>query len=141
MSVIPLLPERRRNRSNNTYEAIKLQLEWIQKEQDLKSFVLADSRGLILSFAGRAEDAHALAAYAPVVAACTDKNRYYDIVEKVAQFVPEANLQNIAFRTFEVEGETMHLCLLGDAGQLNHANIYRAVSGVRRIVDESRIAA
>lgn len=141
MSVIPLLPERRRNRSNNTYEAIRLQLEYILNEQGLRNFVLGDSRGLVLSFAGRSDDAHALAAFAPVVAHCTDKNRYYDVMDKISSFVPEANAQTVAFRTFELEGEMMHLCILGDAGRLNHANIYRAVSGVRRIMDQSRVAA
>lgn len=141
MSVIPLLPERRRNRSANTYEAIKLQLEYILKEQGLQNFTLGDSRGLVLAYAGRADDAHVLAAYAPVVANCTDKERYYEVLEKVQSFVPEVNAQSVAFRTFEVEGEVMHLCLLGEAGKLNHAHVYRAVSGVRRIVDQSRIAA
>ena len=139
MSVIPF--ERRRRRSTNTYEAIKFQLEHIFEKQGLLNFTLGDSRGLLLASAGREDDAHVLAAYAPVVAKCTSKTRYYDILDKIETFIPEASPSSLAFRRFEVDGEEMHLCILGEAGKLNHANIYRAVTGVRRILDETRIAA
>lgn len=141
MSVIEFSHERRRRRSNNTYEAIKFQLEHIFEKQGLRNFTLGDSRGLLLANAGRADDAHVLAAYAPVVAKCTTKSRYYDILEKIQDFVPEASANSVAFRTFVVDGEEMHLCILGEEGRLNHADIYRAVSGVRRILDEARKAA
>jgi hypothetical protein len=141
MSVIPFGHERRRRRSSNTYEAIKFQLEHIFEQQNLLNFVLGDSRGLLLANAGRSDDAHVLAAYAPVVAKCTTKSRYYDIVDKIQTFIPEASPSSVAFRTFVVDGEEMHLCILGEQGRLNHADIYRAVSGVRRILDEERKAA
>lgn len=139
MSVIPF--ERRRRRSTNTFEAIKLQLEYIFQEQGLTNFTLADERGLLIAHAGRTDDAHVFAAYAPVAAQCTDKERYYDLLERVRYNIPGVTASNIAFRTFEVEGHVMHLIIHGEAGRLNHANVYRAVSGVRRIFDESRIAA
>lgn len=141
MSVIQLLPERRRQRSSNTYEAIRLQLEYILEQHELCNFTLGDSRGLVLGYAGRADDAHVLAAYAPVVAKCVDKDHYYDVLEKVQNFIPGVTASSIAFRTFEVDGEILHLCIHGQEGKLYHANVYRAVSGVRRILDESRIAA
>ena len=140
MSVTQLC-ERRRQRSSNTYEAIRLQLEYILQEQGLSNFVLGDSRGLVLGYAGHGDDAHVLAAYAPVVAQCVEKSRYYDVLEKIQKFIPEASAGSVAFRTFQVDGEVLHLCIQGQEGRLNHANIYRAVSGVRRILDESRAAA
>lgn len=141
MSVIPFGHDRRSRRSNNTYEAIQLQLAYILEEQGLLNFCLGDSRGLLMASAGRDDDAHVLAAYAPVIAGCTDKRRYQDVLDRINQHVPEASEQSVAFRTFEVDGETLHLCLLGEVGKLNHANIYRAVRGVRRILDETRAAA
>lgn len=140
MSVIPF--ERRRHRSSNTFEAIKLQLEYILAEQGLHNFTLADDRGLLIAHAGRADDAHVLAAYAPVMAGCNDKARYYDVIDKVSAHIPEVNHANIAFRTFEIDGHQMHLVIHGEAGRLNHANVYRAVGGVRRILGEmDRVAA
>lgn len=141
MSVIKFGRDRRRRRSSNTYEAITYQLEYILEEQGLQNFVLGDSRGLLLATAGRQDDAHVLAAYAPVVAKCMDKSRYYDVIDRIGGFIPEADPQTVAFRTFDVYGEQLHLVLLGEAGKLNQISIYRAVTGVRRILEETRAAA
>lgn len=135
MSVIPF--ERRRRRSSNTFEAITLQLQYILEEQGLRNFTLGDERGLLVAHAGRADDAHVLAAFAPVVANCADKERYYDILDSMRSHIPEVTASNVAFRSFEVDGHPLHLAIHGEAGRLNHANIYRAVAGVRRILAET----
>jgi hypothetical protein len=134
MSVLPF--ERRRRRSSNTFEAITLQLEYILQEQGLRNFVLGDDRGLLVAHAGHRDDAHVLAAYAPVIAQCRDKERYYEVIDGVREHVPEVGPSTVAFRTFEVDGHVLHLAIVG-AGRLDHANVYRAVGGVRRILGES----
>ncbi len=135
MSVIPF--ERRRRRSTNTFEAIKMQLEYILEQQGLKNFTLGDERGLLVAHAGRADDAHVLAAYAPVIANCHDKAAYYDVLDGVKSHVPEITAENVAFRTFEVEGHPLHLIIHGEAGRLAQSDVYRAVNGVKRILGES----
>lgn len=139
MSVIPF--ERRRRRSDNAFEAITLQLEYIHNEQQLNNFVLADENGLLIAHAGRADDAHALAAYAPVVAECQEKHDFFDVVDALREHVPEVNTSNLSVRTFDVDGYKMHLVLVGERRRLNHSNVYRAASGVKRILREGEVAA
>jgi hypothetical protein len=139
MSVIPF--ERRRRRSSNTFEAITLQLEYILNEAQLNNFVLADGSGLLIAHAGRADDAHVLAAYAPVVAECEEKHQFYEVVDQVREHVPEVNSSNLSVRSFEVDGYLMHLVLVGERRRVNHSNIYRATTGVQRILRENEVAA
>lgn len=140
MSVINF--ERRRRRSSNTFEAITLQLEYILEEQGLSNFTLADDRGLLIAHAGRADDAHVLAAYAPVIANCFDKAEYYLVLESVKSHVPEVTPDNVAFRMFSVDGHTLHLIIHGESGRLNHGDVYRAVNGVKRILaEDTQVAA
>lgn len=135
-----LTNERRRRRSNNAFEAITLQLQYILEEQGLTCFVLGDDRGLLVAHAGHDSDAHVLAAYAPVIAACNDKDEFFDALDGVGVHIPEVNAANVAFRTFEVDGHTMHLAIHNTGKSLNHADVYRAVGGVRRILNEQRAA-
>ena len=141
MSVIPFVPERRRRRSTNTYEAIKFQLEYIFDNQDLRNITIGDSRGLLLAYAGHVEEAQVLAAYAPLISDCTEKRRYEDIMDRVRGFIPDAADDTMAFRSFFIDGEELHITLVGQPGALSHADLYRAVAGIRRILDESKAAA
>ena len=141
MSVLPFASERRRQRSENTYEAIKFQLEFIHESQALRNIVVADSRGLLIACAGDTEDANVLAAYAPLMARTIEKTRYLDIMERVKGFIPELREERAAFRTFNIDGEDLFICLVGKAGVMRHADLYRAVSGIRRIFGESSQAA
>ena len=140
MSVIPF--ERRRRRSTNTFEAIKLQLQYIQQERDLANFVLADDRGLLVAHAGRADDAHVLAAYAPMVAESANRDVYFEALESMQQHIPEITPTSVAIRSFEVDGHVLHLAIQARSTRLRHDDVYRAVAGVRRILGEtSRVAA
>lgn len=132
MSVIELKSERRRRRSSNTYEAIRFQLEHIFDMQNLRSFTLDDTRGLPLAWAGHSQEAEILCAYAPLLATCVDRERRAQIFERLRAFVPDASEQTLEIRTFTVDGETLHLCVLSHQS-VKHTDLYRAVSGVRRI--------
>jgi len=140
MNVIDIGPERRRRRSSNTYEAIRLQLDHISKNQHLKNFTLGDNRGLTLAYSGESFESEILAAYAPLLAKCLDRSRRAQIFERLQQFVPFATEQNLQIRSFAIDGEVLHLAVLAD-NCAKHTDLYRAVSGVRRILDQSRIAA
>lgn len=140
MNVVAIEPERRRRRSSNTYEAIRLQLEHIYKMQDLRCFTLGDTRGLTLASAGHSQEAEILCAYAPLLAGCVDRDRRAKIFDRLRQFVPDASERTLEIRTFTVDGETLHLCVLSTAS-VKHSDLYRAVSGVRRIFGQSQKAA
>ena len=140
MSVIELKSERRRRRSANTYEAIRYQLEHILSSQGLRCFTLGDTRGLILSWAGSSLEAEALCAYAPLLATCMDRERRAQIFARLQKIVPEANEKSLEIRTFTVDGEALHMCVLSHSA-VKHTDLYRAVSGVRRIFGQSEVAA
>lgn len=133
MNVIEFQPERRRQRSTNTYEAIKLQLEYIFETEGLRNFVLGDSRGLMLAHAGHVQESEVLAAYAPLLARSTDRMRRQNIYTKLRTFVPDATQESVYIRTFHIDGEVLHLCVLGHGG-VKHNDLYRATTGIRRIV-------
>lgn len=139
-NVIELQAERRRRRSANTYEAIRLQLEHIYKTQNLRSFALGDTRGLTLSWAGHSSDAEILSAYAPILATCVDRDRRAQIFDRLRTFIPEASEQTLEIRTFTVDGETLHLVVMSQS-TVKHTDLYRAVSGVRRIFGQAEWAA
>jgi hypothetical protein len=133
MSVIKLRSERRRRRSSSTYEAIRFQLEHLYHQYGLRNFTLGDSRGLVLAHAGHPQEADVIAAYAPILASCVDKQRQHDIIEKIQRFIPDAAPQTVQVRSFEVDGETLHLTVVAETDG-KHADLYRAVSGIRRIL-------
>lgn len=140
MSVIEFNSERRRRRSTSAYQAIRFQLQHIFDRRELRNFTLADSRGLILAHAGHTQEAEILAAYAPMLATTVDRLQRRNIMGHIRTFIPDANESSIAVRSFEVDGETLHLCVLGDAA-MKQTDIYRAVSGVRRIFTQFTSAA
>ena len=133
MSVITLRSERRRRRSSSTYEAIRLQLEHLFNQYGLRNFTLGDSRGLVLARAGHPQESDVLAAYAPILANCADKGRQADIIEKIQHFIPDAAPETVQVRSFKVDNVTLHLTVVAETGG-KHADIYRAVSGIRRIL-------
>lgn len=140
MNVIDFGQERRRRRSSNTYEAIRLQLEHISRTQGLRNFTLGDNRGLALAHSGQTTESEILAAYAPLLATCLDRQRRAQIFDKLRQFVPDATENSLQIRTFAIDGEVLHLAILGNTA-VKHTDLYRAVSGVRRILAQSQIAA
>lgn len=140
MSVIKLRSERRRRRSKSTYEAIRFQLEHLYEQYNLRSFALGDSRGLVLAHAGHAQEADVLAAFAPIIAGCVDSGRRNEIIGKVRRFIPDASDETVKVRSFDIDGETLHLTVVADVGG-KPADLYRAVTGVRRILNQTSVAA
>lgn len=136
MSVIKLRSERRRRRSKSTYEAIRFQLEHLYEQYGLRNFTLGDTRGLVLAHAGHPQEADVLAAYAPIIAKCANPDRRDEVIDKVRHFIPDASDKTVQVRSFDVDGETLLLTVVSHEGG-KHADIYRAVTGVRRILSRN----
>ena len=133
MTVMPISKERRSRRSEKTYQAIAYQLEHVLKIHGLRSFALSDSNGLVLARAGAPEEADALAAYAPVLAKCTDRGRRGEVLSQLGAIVDGAHEDNTEVRSFFVDGERLFLGLVGATGASLEAAIYRTLTGIRRI--------
>ena len=139
MRIIKSQSERRKKRSEKMYRAIQYQLEHVFDAHQLRNFTLGDTRGLVLAYAGHIEEAEILAAYAPMLSQRINRQTRDGILKRVQSFVPDA--ADIQIRSFDVDGETLHLTVLGDGDSLHHADLYRAVTGIRRIFGQDRVAA
>jgi hypothetical protein len=140
MTVIDLNKERRGKRSNKAHIAISYQLEHIFENQDLSNFVLGDSSGLLLAGAGDSEEADVLAAYAPVLETYRGKSRG-KVFAKLASMVPRFNPSALSIRSFQIDGETLYLLSVGRKRTARQASLYRAVTGIRRILEQTAVAA
>ena len=140
MSVVDIRTERRKKRSAQAHTAITYQLEHIYENQNLEHFVLGDSQGLLLAGTGNAQAADVLAAYAPVLAAYHGARRD-QVLQRVASMVPGFSESALSIRSFEVDGETLFLCSVGRENCARQASLYRAVTGIRRILDQTAAAA
>ncbi len=140
MTVVNLYSERRRKRSPHAHTAITYQLEHIFERQHLNNFVLGDSSGLVLASAGDGDEAAVLAAYAPVLETYRGKSRGR-VYAKLASLVPRFNPAALTIRTFEIDGETLYLCSVGRETAARQASLYRAITGIRRILDQTAKAA
>ena len=141
MSVVLFRLERRRRRSNNSFEAIRLQLEHLHERLDLDALVLGDSNGLLLAGAGDRLDAEVLAAYAPLLSNRTERSRRREVLDTIRRMAPALGGREIAVRSFCVDGQHLLLGIVGDGNAQLHAALYRALTGVRRILDEQAQAA
>lgn len=140
MTVVDFHKERRRKRSPRAHIAIGYQLEHIFQTQNLNNFVLGDSSGLLLAGAGNSDEAAALAAYAPVLETYRGKSRGR-VFAKLATMIPGFNPATMSIRSFEIDGETLYLCSVGRESTARQASLYRAVTGIRRILKQTAAAA
>lgn len=140
MSLVDLYAERRIRRSPQAHTAIVYQLEHLFKTQGLSHFVLGDSRGLVLAAAGDPEAAAVLAAYVPMLAASRGRSRD-ESAAKLEAMLPGVSVESLSVRRFEVDGEPLYLCSVGQQQVTREASLYRAVTGIRRILDQAAAAA
>ncbi|MFP4600690.1 MAG: hypothetical protein ACLFVJ_20715 [Persicimonas sp.] len=140
MTVVNFDSERRRKRSDKAHTAISYQLEYIYNNQKLEHFVLGDSSGLVLAGAGEEEASTVLAAYAPVLATHHGERRK-KVLDKVASMVPGFSVDGLSIRSFEIDGETLYLCSVGRGTAARQASLYRAITGIRRILKQTAVAA
>mgnify|MGYP006297961489 CR=1 FL=1 len=141
MTVINYPRDRRRKRSDQTYTAIRYQLEHIYENQQLESFVLGDSHGLVLACAGETDEASALAAFAPVLHKHRGRPGKERILDQMSRVLPDVDVESMTVRTFEVDGETLYLTSVGEESVKRQVGQYRAITGIRRILDQTAAAA
>ena len=136
MSAAPMRTDRRQRRSEVTLEALTYQLEHIFERESLHNFTLGDSRGLVIAQAGDCHESEVLAAYAPVLARSVDGRYRRRVLSRVNSIAPTITVDSIHVRDFEVDGERLFLTLVGRPGVYRDVGLYRAITGVRRILDE-----
>ena len=137
MAVAPIPVERRKQRSNECRKAIHYQLLHLANEYDLRNLVLADSSGLMVACAGDQVEAQALAAYAPVFSRRLDRGARHEIMDEISTYLPEVSGKTLSVRRFEMYGEEHFLCIVADKRLCRQANLYRAVTGIRRIIEDT----
>ncbi len=138
MAVLPFSPERRGKRSSETYRAINFQLEHLFRMHGLRNFTLSDANGMILAHAGFLEESEAVAAYAPVLAKCTDRERRAQVIDKIGGHIPfDYSESLVEVRSFFVDGERLFLGVVGEGSAAVETAIYRALTGIRRIYKQS----
>ena len=140
MSTMNLVPERRRRRSSQTLQALTYQLEHIFERENLHNFTLGDTRGLVVAQAGDTHESEVLAAYAPMLAQSLNERYRQQVLSRVNSVIPTTTLDSIHVRRFVVEGEELFLTLVGRPGVYRDVGLYRAITGVRRILDQSAVA-
>lgn len=140
MSVAPIPVERRQRRSDECRQAIEFQLSHLAEQYDLDNLVLADASGLMVACADDEVRGQALAAYAPVFSRRLNRGARDEIMDQLESFVPDASGKSLSVRRFDLEGTAHFLCVVGEERLCRQANLYRAVTGIRRIVDETSVS-
>jgi hypothetical protein len=140
MSVAPVPVDRRQRRSQECREAIEFQLLHLLEQFDLRNLALADTSGLLIASAGDTDEGRALSAYAPVFSRRLARGARDEIVDDLQTFLPDADGQTLSVRRFTLEGNEHFLCVVGEERLCRQANLYRAVTGIRRIIEETSSA-
>ena len=137
MSVSTVVPtERRRRRSEITLEALTHQLEHIFEQESLHNFTLADERGLVVAQAGSRHESEVLAAYSPMLASTVDDRSRRQVLSRINSVAPTITANSIHVREFTVDGSRLFLTLVGRPGVYRDVGLYRAITGVRRILND-----
>lgn len=134
MQAVPF--ERRRLRSAHLSQALELYLRAVGRSFHLSHVLVADHSGLLQANAGDHDECYALAAYAPMLDRAIDPATRARILETLVQYVPGAQPHRISLRRFDVFGETLYVCVIGDGGAGKEVALSRAVTGSRRILTQ-----
>ena len=127
--------ERRVRRSAQTLTALTLQLEYVYEKEGLRAFALGDENGMIVASAGDPQEAEILAAYAPLLSRSVDHTYRQQILSRVEGHLPQITPETLHVRAFEADGETLYLTLVGRPEAYHRVGLFRAITGVRRILD------
>ncbi|MFB6265184.1 MAG: hypothetical protein ABEL76_16415 [Bradymonadaceae bacterium] len=133
--------DRRKRRSDEVRQAITYQLEHLAEEYNLENLTLGDNNGILIACAGRQSAGEALAAYAPVFRRHLDRGQRELIMDKLGTLLPGVDGKSLDVRRFELQGDDHYLCVVGEQRLCRQANLYRAVTGIRRIVRDTATAA
>ena len=137
MSIAPIPVDRRERRSDECRQAIHFQLLHLADKYELQNLVLADASGLMIAAAGDTVEGQALAAYAPLFSRRLDRGTRNELMDEISSYLPGVDGQMLSVRRFQMNGQEHFLCVVGEKRLCRQANLYRAVTGIRRIVDET----
>jgi hypothetical protein len=126
--------ERRRNRSKFPATALQLQLRHCVKLFGVDSMSLGDNRGLVVASSDSSEASEVLAAFAPLIHGQRKATQRGKVLASFKGFLPKEAPQKVSVRRFEVGGEDMFLCALGERGINKDLAVRRGLRGVRRIL-------
>lgn len=126
--------DRRHRRSLRMCEAAQLQLEECTAQFGVEALSVADERGLIVARSSPDERCDMLAAHAPLLYRCADRERRRAVFRSISLELPPAGLRRISVREFMVDGQSLFLCGIGDRTERKAAALQRAVVGLRRIL-------
>ena len=127
--------DRRKQRSAQLRKAIRYQFKQVVREYNVKHFTLADQRGLLVASADDSIRSEVLAAYAPLFTRVADPITRDNMMRSLSHFAPEVRAHEITVRAFQAAGEPLFLCAVGEKGAARDAGIYRAITGIRRILN------
>lgn len=126
--------ERRHNRSKFPGTALQLQLRHCVKLFGVDSISLADSRGLVLASSDGSQTSEVLAAFAPLLyGERRSGRRTKRVFESFKGFLPDQT-KRVSVRRFEVDGEDMFVCALGQRGVNKDLAVRRGMRGAKRIL-------
>ena len=118
--------ERRQNRSDNTYSALRYQLEACRRRAGLEGMVLTDESGLALATSGAVGSCDEVAARLALVG------------RKVAAFsgvlFSDRGSWEVSMRRFEIGESELYMCAVGGSPDPRVAEIERSIDGASRIL-------
>jgi hypothetical protein len=118
--------ERRRNRSENSSEALLLQLEACCRDSDVEAMVIADDEGLPLASTGAPYACDEIAARTAVAG------------RRVAEFqgtlLGHAQAWDVQMKRISVAGSDLLVCAVGGSAAMRQRQIDRSAAGCARIL-------
>jgi hypothetical protein len=118
------LEERRKTRPQGTFDALKRALNAAVARGDLDAVLITDDKGMLVSASDTALDLSMLAAVTPFVARG----------HVVANVKRGGKPRELAVRTVEVLGETLHVALLGGSPEARAAEVAVSAAATQRIL-------
>lgn len=119
--------EQRRQRSEETVQAITYQLQYVLDNYEIDLILLADHHGLVIASAGDDEAAEIFAALADTL----DGGAELDPV--LAEAIPGLAKEQIICETLSLEELPLHLCAIMKPNVDNCMGFERARTGIQRI--------
>lgn len=126
--------EKRIQRSDQPSVAMRLQLEHLYENGDLRNYTLVDESGLVISHAGSMDESNILAAYVPLMVQGSDEQRK-EITDRLTTLLPGFAPENFIVRQFTLDDQQpVFLAIFGDTNAPNETELEIAITGLQRII-------
>ena len=121
-----MLMDRRRRRSDNRTQAMRLQLDACREDARFDAMVVSDDQGLCIASSGSQRASEEVAARLPLIG--RDMDYYEGTLE-----APEGSWE-IAMRKVSIGGGALFVCAVGGKTPTRPLHLIRSMSGVSRIL-------